>query len=366
VASIEKRIIKREDGKETIRYYIRYYEGRGKKRKRKTLPGGFTRKHDAEVALRRLLAQQADGTFGQPRQDSPFKGIAEEWLSEVKTTVALRTYEDYEEVVRIHLVPFFENMPLNQITQGQLNDFISSKHENFAPRTINKMIFVIKTIFRKVEDEGKLNENPARRLRRRKQEQKEMAFLNREEIRRFLEASSPEYRPLFHTAIFTGAREGELLGLKWCDVELEEKVIYIRRAFDRGHYGPLKSPSSRRAIVITPELAKVVSEYKRSLEKNGDEDPVFQNKQGKPINKSNMISREFHPALERAGIRRIRFHDLRHTYGGINASMGVNPKIIQKQMGHSSITVTMDIYGHLMPEAYEGFGESFDSFTLKK
>lgn len=242
----------------------------------------------------------------------------------------------------------------------------NKKNKELSARTVNKIITVLKMLFKQAEEWGNLQENPARFIKRSKQERKEMDYLNREEIQHFLDAAAPDYYALFFTAVFSGARQGELLGLRWGDVDLEKRVIYIRRTYDAMGYREPKTKAGKRAIAITSELVKVLSEHKETLKNHGDNDPVFQNKKGKPINKANVISREFHPALERAGIRRIRFHDLRHTYGAIMATMGEYPKFIQRQMGHSALSVTMDNYGHLMPEVDEGFRERFDSFVLKK
>ena len=151
--------------------------------------------------------------------------------------------------------------------------------------------------------------------------------------------------------------------MKWGNVDFEKRRINIRQTYDPYGYREPKSKSGKRSIVMSPRLVEVLSQHKTTLEKNGNDDHVFQNTKGGPLNYANVISREFHPALERAGIRSIRFHDLRHTYGALTASMGAPPKFIQAQMGHASLVVTLDTYGHLMPSAYVGFGERFDDFV---
>ena len=369
MASIEKRVLlNKSTGKSTVRYYVRYYEGRGKDRRRKSLPGGFTRKHDAEVAKGRMQAEKAAGTFGQASQGQLFSEEADNWLKKVEPEVRIRTFMDYKQVVKNHLLPVFGDRQISQIKQDEIVTLRNDKLKVLAPRTTNKILEVLKMVFAYSEDNEHLKENPARKVRRVKQTKEEMDFLGRvepDEIDRFLEAAPPDYYPLFFTAIWTGAREGELLALKWGNIDFEKQRINIRETYDSFGYRDPKSESSKRSIVMSPSLVEVLSEHKASLQKNGNDDHVFQNKKGGPINYANMISRKFHPSLEKAGIRPIPFQDLRHTYGALTMSMGVPPKFVQAQMGHSSMTLILETYGHLIPSSPSAdleFGQNLDAF----
>ena len=117
--------------------------------------------------------------------------------------------------------------------------------------------------------------------------------------------------------------------------------------------------------MISLKLERVIARHLADTE--GDSgDLLFKNRVGGPISHQNMMNREFYPALERAGVRRIRFHDLRHTYAALMISLGENIKFIQKQMGHASLTTTMDTYGHLLPEVSEGFSDRLDSLVYPR
>ncbi len=367
MASIEKReYISGRTGKKTTHYFVRYYEGRGASRKRKSLPGPFTKKHYAEAAFERMQLEQAKGTFGQPSQDALFRYVAEKWLAEKEPEVGVRTIIDYMQVVKNHILPVFGDRQINQIKLDEIVAFRNEKHKKVSPRTTNKILGVLKMVFSYAEDNEHIEVNPARKVSRVKQTKEEMDFLGRvepDEIERFLEAAHPDYYPLFVTAIWTGAREGELCALKWGNVDFKKRRINIRQTYDPYGYREPKSKSGKRSVVMSPSLAEVLSQHKANLEKSGNDDHVFQNSKGGPLHYANMIRREFHPALERAGIRRIRFQDLRHTYGALTSSMGAPPKFVQAQMGHSSLTVTLDTYGHLMTSAYSEFGETFDEFV---
>ena len=144
-------------------------------------------------------------------------------------------------------------------------------------------------------------------------------------------------------------------------VDLDRRVVRIEHSYNRlNKEAEPKTKGSRRAILILDELAGILKVH---LERTGGkpDELVFRNKAGNHINCQNMMTREFYPALERAGLPRIRFHDLRHTYAAVLITIGGN---VQKQLGHASLTTIMDTYGHLLPEASIEFGSRLDSFLF--
>ncbi|MGO9138380.1 MAG: tyrosine-type recombinase/integrase [Syntrophales bacterium] len=156
-----------------------------------------------------------------------------------------------------------------------------------------------------------------------------IAVLTPEQIRALLEATPDQkYRTLFLTAIMTGARPGELLGIEWQDVDFDKKQIHIRRTFNHGRFFPPKTKESVRAIDCPPTLIQELRLWKLASLPN-DKDLVFANDAGEPMNYSNMVQRYFHKGLKHAKISRIRFHDLRHTYASLLLQQGENIKDIQ-------------------------------------
>ena len=148
--------------------------------------------------------------------------------------------------------------------------------------------------------------------------------------------------------VLTGMRRGELLGVQWEDVDLEGHRIFVRRALWRAKFVTPKSRRSRRTIDLAPTLQSALARL-RSRFQGG---LVFCRADGKPIEPDNFIKREWARALRRANLRRIRSHDLRHTYASLLIAQGAHPKYIQAQLGHASIQTTLDRYGHLMPDAH--------------
>ena len=149
-------------------------------------------------------------------------------------------------------------------------------------------------------------------------------------------------------AIMSGARQGELIGLKWSDLDWENNQIHIQRTFNHYRMQLPKTKTSDRKIDLGPAMMNTLKRWRLQSRYSGDDDFIFPNLAGKPMCQSHMLSRHFFPALKRAGLPKIRFHDLRQTYASLKIEQGENLVYISKQMGHSSTTVTSTIYAHLI------------------
>lgn len=315
--------------------------------------GGFSCKKDAVARLRLAESQIAAGTFGK-QKDILFRDFADKWLKEyASVSVKGTTLKEYSKVVRTYLKPQFGTKNVSGITPSMIQSFISSL--DLSPRTINKILAVLKNIMKHAEMWGYVNSNPAKNIKRVKESRKEMSYLNPNEAKLFLDNVNPRYHALFATAILTGLRQGELLALRWSDYN--GKTLCVRRTLTPAGFTDTKTGKIRN-VDVTPHLAKILSDH----ESKGD--LIFTNKDGNPVRPANLVKREFLPALERAGLKRIRFHDLRHTYAALMLSIGANIKYIQVQMGHTSITTTLDRYGHLLPSVSEGLGDKLDGLIF--
>ncbi len=182
-----------------------------------------------------------------------------------------------------------------------------------------------------------------------------MDFFTKEEPHCFLSAVPQDHYPFFLTAILTGMRLGELLAMKWSNLDWHRGQYVVRESLDKGRFVEPKSASSKRAINLPRTLLEVLRTHKaRQSEKRlqlgeayQDHDLLFCTALGTPLGRGNVVKREFWPLLRQAGLRRIGFHDLRHTFATLLIDQGESPKYIQAQLGHASIQVTMDRYGHL-------------------
>jgi integrase len=169
------------------------------------------------------------------------------------------------------------------------------------------------------------------------------------EINQFLDGVTLKYRTFFMTAVLTGLRRGELLGLQGRDIDWNHNQIHVRRSLWESQIVSPKTKSSVRRVDMTPTLAQAFRKHKFScsIEDSGF---VFCNPEGKPLDPGSLVRRQFLPALQRAGVKRVRFHDLRHTNVALRLEQGQNIKYIQNQLGHASIQTTIDSYGHLLKE----------------
>lgn len=178
----------------------------------------------------------------------------------------------------------------------------------------------------------------------------DMKILNPAQITAFVDQiDDPKYRTLFTLAVFSGARQGELLGLRWGDVDWESCQVTIQRTFNNGHLFTSNTQTSKRKIDLGPTVMRELKKWRLACPKT-DLDLVFPNDAGNHINNKNMLRRHFRPALKAAGCPSIRFHDLRHTNASLRLENGENIKNIQTQLGHASPTITLNIYAHLLKD----------------
>ena len=202
---------------------------------------------------------------------------------------------------------------------------------------------------------------------------KEIQALCAEETKRLLEAAREDrFEALYVLAVTTGLRQGELLALKWEDVDLERGVLRVRRTLTRAKgkvsLGEPKTASSRRSVKLTATAAAALREHlSRQLEEidrvgslYNDAGLVFATEKGTPVNPTNLRKRSFAPLLERSNLRMIRFQDLRHTCATLLLGRNINPKLVSEMLGHSSTAITLDTYSHVLPDMQDSAARALD------
>ncbi len=341
------------------KYVLDFYDQCGKRRWI-TLPDGTTKK-EAKEALSEIEKQVKHGTYMPVREVPTFLEVAEAWLLSKESSLRDSTLEQYRGHVKNHLNPFMGALKITQVTFDILEKFKTHALEmGVTPETLRKVFVTLNSILEHGVKGRYISHNPAIYVQRPKgndlsDEGEEdgngvMNILQPNGIRGLLDASSTgKDRVLFMTAVLTGMRQGELLGLKWDDIDWDNCQIRVKRTYNHGKFYPPKTKASKRKIDLAPELVHELKKWKLACPK-GELTLVFPTSIGTPESGDNIRNRRFFPALERAGLDRIRFHDLRHTYASLLIDQGENCKYVQVQMGHSSIKITMDTYGHLMSD----------------
>lgn len=354
----------RRDARGRESWYGRWYVGSERVKRRlgpKRLPGtreGLTRAQ-AERELRRRI---------EALKQTPQKGrlsVSEAGTALVASLEArgrkASTLAAYESAIRVHLEPFFGNRPLARIETRDVEAFIASCHGRCAPKSIRNYLGILHSI---LEDTG-VQPNPVAKARKPESQavDPDIRFLTEVELMELVEAAGddhlgPTERLLYLTAALAGLRQGELFALRWSDVDLEARRLRVRRSYARrragraAQFGAPKSRRSSRSVPMHPVLEAELKGHRARSAYPADEDLVFAHPwTGGPLDSSNVLDR-LRAALERAGLRRIRFHDLRHTFGTRMAAAGVPMRTLQEWMGHRDIKTTM-IYADYSPSEHE-------------
>ncbi len=286
------------------------------------------------------------------------------WLEDsVKGTVRVSTYEVHRHMIQPHIIPALGRLKLKDLSPMHVRSFYREKLDSgLSSATVRKMHSILRKALKQAILDGLIPRNVCEAVKPPKVERKEITPLDREQAKALLDAASGDrLGTLYVLAVHTGMREGELLGLKWEDVDLESGILRLRRALVREggkvKLGDLKTAKSRRQVQLTraaadalrSHLERQLEEMKRmgSLYQPGG--LVFATESGALINPSNLRNRSFKPLLKRAGLPDICFHDLRHTCATLLLSQGTHPKLVQELLGHATIAMTLDTYSHFLP-----------------
>lgn len=336
------------------KYVVDFYDNKGKRRW-KTLPKGTT-KSKARRALREIEEKIDKGIYIAPKKLPYFSVVAEMWLQAKKPNIRHSTYSQYAGHLEKHLKPFLGDIKINRINYDSIEKFISHSLEHgVSIPTLRKILINLGAILTYACRKRYLDYNPVRDIEKPKghsehDKNEDLNILTPKEIRTLLNFTEElKYNTLFMTAVMTGMRQGELLGLKWSDFDWFNNQVYVNRTYNHFCFYEPKTKTSKRKIDLAPQLVAQLKKWKLACPPS-ELDLVFPNEKRKPMSALNMYNRKFLPALKKAGLKKIRFHDLRHTYASIQIDLGANSKYLQKQMGHSSIKITLDVYGHLMKD----------------
>jgi integrase len=326
----------------------------------------------------KLTLKDFDLTDDSDRTETlDFKTYATIWLENyVKPLRRKTTYERYRSLLKIHVFPVLGAKKVDEIRRSDIRDLILLKKKAGVSRsTLNLIRDAISGPLNFAFDEELIPGNPSagilKRLQLDRVKQIQVEPLNEHEVNLFLSTAFDHFREhyeFFLTACRTGARLGELLALRWGDIDWNRKVIRITKSYKRGRIEKTKTGKDRRVDMsdqLLIELKQLYTERKKEGLRLGIGEPVelLFHRGGKPI-EQNYIRRVFKRVLVKAGIREIRLHDLRHTFASLLLTMGQSPVYVKEQLGHSSIKMTVDVYGHLIPSSNRDAVNRLDSMHL--
>ena len=270
------------------------------------------------------------------------------------------TVQTYESAVRIQLAPFFANRTLDRIGRREVEAFVTHmRRTGRAPKTTRNALGILHSIFEYARREGWVDANPCTLVDKPRADDADpdIRFLEQEEVEALLRGVPNDdlgrvERRMYLTAAMTGMRQGELLALRWRDIDWSARRVRIRRNFVRGEFGTPKSKRSSRSVPLADRLAGELDRlHQETAYRTGDDLGFAHPHTGTPIDRSRLLTR-FTAALRRAGVRDVRFHDLRHTFGTRMAAHGVPMRALQEMMGHRDFKTTL-IYADYAPSARE-------------
>jgi len=357
----------RKDGRWEARLDLGYSNG---KRQRKAIYGK-TRK-EVQDALRDAVKAHQRGKPITTKSESTAVFLTR-WLETVKPKLRPMTYRSYEARVHQHIIPSLGRVPVQQLkpqdVQALLNEKAATK---LSASTVRGIRAVLRAALQQGVKWQQLEYNAAALADPPRVPDRQPKWLDLSQAKSFLEAVADDrLESLYRVAVSLGLRQGEALGLRWNDVDLDGGQLRVSWALQRvnGHLELVepKTKKSRRTVMLPATVANAlrahrsrqVDEQQKAGSKWQDQDFVFTTLLGTPL-EGTRVTKDFQKVLDKAGLPQMKFHELRHSCVSLLGAQGVAPRTIQEIMGHSQMSTTMGIYAHVMPSVLRDAADAMD------
>jgi integrase len=332
-------------------------------------------KGEAERALRRVMTDAERGLVFEAGTVTVEEYLGR-WLADsVRDTVRNTTFERYEQIARKHIVPEIGRVKLRALTPAHVRGLYRKKLESgLSARTVQYVHVTLHKALKQAVRDGLVPRNATEAVKPPQVRREEIRPLTPEQVKTLFEAAKGDrLEALYVLAVTTGLRQGELLGLKWDDVDMEAGTLQVRRTLTMAaESGPVlsapKTKGSRRTVrlsqtaleTLRSHLARQLEEIDRVGSLWRENSLIFASELGEPLSRQYVTARRFRPLLERAELPQIRFHDLRHTCATLLLSKNVNPKVVSEMLGHATIAITLDTYSHVLPTMQESAAKAME------
>lgn len=365
----EGSIYQRSNGKWRAQITI---DGRRLSNTTRTKQEGLTWIHDTRDQITKGLTFKAT--------DTKLKEFLSEWLKTVALSNSKSTHVIYGWTVRKHITPFIGEIRLMDLKPDQVQRYYHRlQADGLSNHAVHVSHKILRTALNHAVKLGLVGRNPCSGAVPPKPEHVEMKFYDDQQVKLLLKTAlkiEDRFYPLYYLAIHTGMRQGELLGLKWEDIDWKLKSIQVKRQVkhfkgENFTFTEVKSKSGNRTIRLGKQALAVLKDHQREqqllLNSSGSAwanlNLVFPSSVGTPVTASN-IRRAFRKLLEASGLPKIRFHDLRHTAASLMLNHGIPVLIVSKRLGHSKPSITIDVYGHLIPSQQEEAAQLMDDLMF--
>jgi len=336
---------------------------------------GFETKRHAMDAMTKMKAEILSNDF-LDLTTMTYSTYMNEWFEERQNHLQKTTFEIHSIYYQNVIKPKLGHFKIQQMTPLHIQKFINElvNQNSYSEHTIHLIYRIISASLKKAKIIKLLKDNPASGITLPKIRKKEMNVWSLEQVNHFINESKKTKRLTrcyigFLIALLTGMRQGEIMGLRWKDIDMESQIIYIRQTLTQDaeiKYGA-KNDSSIRSIHISNKLISELKVYRKRVfaekfllgQEYSDFDLVICTQSGKPMIPRN-FRKEFYNLTEKIGLPKIRFHDLRHTHATILIQQNVNVKLISERLGHAEIGTTLDTYSHVLPNMQKIVSDELD------
>jgi integrase len=337
---------------------------------------GFKTRGEAKRARAALITELSKGEYVQPSKMT-FGAYFQQWLSgrKANNNIAISTGKMYKSYFDTHLEPLLGNIPLSKITAEHAKSLISTmRKKGLSDEMVKRVFATFNASINAAVKEDSLVKNVANKIEKPVVKRVERMVWDTETVKEFFEKSkgASRYWVAAYLAVMTGMRQGEILALRWSDIDMLKGVIQVRRNLVKNTaiFTGLKTEKSRRVIAVSQQVISILNEQKQNneLEKSNpkvkyeDNDLVVCSQRGTPATATKVIHawRTMQKSYKPETAPIITFHDLRHTHASMLLSQGEHPKVVSERLGHSTITITMDTYSHLLPHMQENAAVSLE------
>lgn len=358
----EGSIFRRADGRWCAQ--IELPRGPDGKRRRKTIYGN--KRADVQEQLLAIRKKSDSGHSLLSDSRVTVAQYSDEWLDLRRISVAPSTWLRDHSIMTLHVLPHIGHIKLRVLTPQHIAKMLEVKSGEMSLRSVAHLLGTVKKMLNRATWMNLMEYNPADRVQKPRVVTSQRTCFTAEEARRYLnEARGHQFEAAFLLALIHGMRLGEILGLRWSSVNWEHQSLSITTSLAQDfdgtfRLGPTKNHRSTRPIQLADSVVASLKTRKKIQNRERlecgptwvDNDLVFSRPDGTTLSKTNFGRAYHYPLINRAGVPRITFHDLRHTAATLGLLAGTNPKVIQEMLGHKSISVTMDIYSHVMPSTH--------------
>jgi len=341
------------------KWQVRYVDPTGRERSKT-----FRRRVDADKFLIQIEAQKQQGSWVNPDQSATrLEDWAQHWMA-TRANLKPKTIASYQSLLAVHVLPRFGSMPLDRIQRIQIEAWVADLASKLSPSRTRQAHQVLNALLDSAVQARFLAANPAHRVALPRARQREQLFLTAEQVLRLSQTSPDPFRALVLVMAYGGLRWGEAVALRTRRIDVLRGEIRVAEAMNEIsgalHFGPTKNYKAR-TVRIPEFLREVLNHHIVTFASPGPDGLLFHVANGAPLRHSNFSKRVWQPAVEAADLpNELRMHDLRHTAAALMISTGAHPEAIKRQLGHSSIKVTMDVYGHLFPSDADKLASALD------